>query len=181
MARDTPWTTGIINLRISAGSRGLLSDSLMSSNKNNDLTRCNCYCNNSWTCRILITGHSQPWRHYIVTREPSLLRHGATCQGPGPALIRQGLPGVPEDSANIQCLRRGERGMRWGGGKEGWGFRLPRLGDQTVFMSVPYKCTINWPQPSTKKNFSPIPPELTDFPVCTGESTSACKGGSLSR
>ena len=89
----------------------------MSSNKNNDLTRCNCYCN-SWTRRILITGHSEPWRHYIVSREPSLLRHGATCQGPGPALIRQGLPRCPrglgkypmfEERRERDAMRRGEK------------------------------------------------------------------------
>ena len=95
----------IINLRISAGSRGLLSDTLMSSNKNNDLTRCNCYCNNSWTRRILITGDSDPDATTLL-KVRSLLRRAGTCQGPGAS--HHGLPPGPRGPNNIE-LQRGER------------------------------------------------------------------------
>ena len=104
----------------------------MSSNKNNDLTRCNCYCNNSWTCRILITGHSQPWRHYIVSREcgpgpwPGLLRHGAPVRDPG--LLSSDIRGCPVSprTRQISNVWGEERdGCDEAGVKEGWGFRLP--------------------------------------------------------
>ena len=107
---NAPWYCAnkhwIINLRISAGSRGLLSDTLMSSNKNNDLTRCNCYCNNSWTRRILITGDSDPDATTLL-KVRSLLRRAGTCQGPGAS--HHGLPPGPRGPANIELQRGGRR------------------------------------------------------------------------
>ena len=94
----------IINLRISAGSRGLLSDTLMSSNKNNDLTRCNCYCNNSWTRRILITADSDSDATTLLNVR-SLLRQAGTCQGPGAS--HHGLHPGPRGLANIELQRGG--------------------------------------------------------------------------
>ena len=94
----------IINLRISAGSRGLLSDTLMSSNKNNDLTRCNCYCNNSWTRRILITADSDSDATTLL-KVRSLLRQAGTCQGPGAS--HHGLLPGPRGLANIELQRGG--------------------------------------------------------------------------
>ena len=124
--------TGTINLRISAGSRGLLSDTLVSRNKNNDLTRCNCYCNNSWTCRILITGDSEPWRHYSVKSpesRPVSWDMAGTCLGPGPCSQWWTGPGSPR-TRQISNVWGEERGGCGGAAETvGWGFPLPRPGD----------------------------------------------------
>ena len=125
--------TGIINLRISAGSRGLLSDTAVSRNKNNDLTRCNCYCNNSWTCRILITGDSEPWRHHYIVKSPESRPvswdTGGTCLGPGPCSQWWTAPGSPRTRQISNVWGEERRGCDGAAERVGWGFPLLRPGD----------------------------------------------------
>ena len=98
---------------------------------------------------VTTAGHAASSSRVTHSHDATTLLVGSVAPAPGPVSWDMGhlsgtracshetrMPRVPKDSANIQCLRRGERRMRWGGGKEGWGFIM------AVFMAVPWKCTI---------------------------------------